>query len=93
MKTRLTAAIAAATLALAACDNVDPRTIDTAGSAVAGGALAAVSASLLGASSGWTAVAGVAGATAGALHAQNRQTNQCAYYTGNGDEVVVRSCP
>lgn len=91
MTTRPLIAIVAA-LALTACENVDPRTVDTAGTAVAGGALAAISASLLGASEGWTVAAAVAGATAGALYARNRQTNECAFYTGNGDEVVVRPC-
>lgn len=92
MTYRITGLLAAAALAITACDNLDPNTVDTAGSAVAGGALGAISATLLDANAGWTIAAGVAGATAGALYAQHRQRNECAYYTGNGDEVVVRSC-
>lgn len=91
MKTQLIAVAAAGALTLSACTNISPQA-EAAGTTVAAGALAALSADALGASAGWTAVAGIAGATAGALYAQNRQTNQCAYYTGNGDEVVLRPC-
>ena len=92
MTYRFTGLLAAAALALTACDNLDPNTVDTAGAAVAAGAIGAISATALGANTGWTIAAGVASATAGALYAQHRQRNECAYYTGNGDQVVIRPC-
>jgi len=84
----------AAVLALAACD---PQTRDTVGAGTAGAGIAAVGAQLLGANNAWTVAAGAVGAAAGALYARNRNTGQCAYYTGNklpngDDEVVVRPC-
>ncbi|MEM1365830.1 MAG: glucose-6-phosphate isomerase [Pseudomonadota bacterium] len=76
-------------LALAGCTAAEQNTaIATAG----GGALGAVTAAALGANAGWIAVAGVAGATAGALYARNSQTGQCAYARGDGT-YIVRACP
>ncbi|MEO1200509.1 MAG: glucose-6-phosphate isomerase [Pseudomonadota bacterium] len=91
MTLRNTAIAAIALFALAACDTTQQQQ-DTAVGGVVGATLGALSANALGADAGWTAAAAIAGGTAGALYAQNRRTNQCAYYTGNGDEVVVRPC-
>lgn len=77
-------------IGLSACN--DPATTEVAGTAAASGAIGAIAATLLGANDAWTVVAAGAAATAGALYAKNQQTNQCAYHTGNGDEVVVRDC-
>lgn len=77
-------------LGLGACDEA---TRQQAGTGAAAGVIGAVAAQALGASDAWTVVAAGAAATAGALYARNRQTNQCAYHTGDGDTVTVRGCP
>jgi len=79
-----------ATLGLAACD---PNTRDQVGAGVAGGAIGAIAANALGANDAWTVAAAGAGAAAGSLYARNRQTNQCAYHTGDGETVRVGACP
>ncbi len=89
------AIVLAAALGLSACN--DPNTQETVGTGVASAAIGAIAANALGADAGWTAAAAVAAGTAGALYARNRQSNQCAYHTGNtlpnGEpEVVVRPC-
>ncbi|MCR9088067.1 MAG: glucose-6-phosphate isomerase [Rhodobacteraceae bacterium] len=91
MTRKFTAFAAAALLALAACDATQQQQ-DTAVGGAVGATLGALSANALGADAGWTAAAAIAAGTAGALYAQNRRTDQCAYYTGRGDEVVVRPC-
>lgn len=88
------ALVLAASLTLAACDE---QSRNTAGTGAAAGTIGVIGAKLLGANDAWTVAAGAAAAAAGVLYAQNRQTNQCAYYTGNtlpnGDaEVVTRPC-
>lgn len=82
-----------AALGLTACDN--PNTRDQVGAGVAGGAIAAIAATALGANDAWTVAAGAAGAAAGTLYARNRQAepDQCAYHTGDGETVTVRPCP
>lgn len=77
-------------LGLSACN--DPAVRDQVGTGVASAGIAAVAATALGANEAWTIIAAGAAATAGALYARNRQTNQCAYHTGQNDEVVVRPC-
>ncbi|PWR03457.1 glucose-6-phosphate isomerase [Meridianimarinicoccus roseus] len=89
-RTHLTAATLAAALALTAC--ADERTTNQVGTGVAGGAIAAIAATALGANNGWTAVAAGAGAIAGSLYARNRQTGECAYHTGDGETVRVTDC-
>jgi hypothetical protein len=78
-----------ATLALAGCNTRDQ---DTVAGAVVGGGLGAVTAGVLGASSGWVVAAGAAGAAVGALYARNRSTNKCAYSNGDGT-YTIRTCP
>ena len=77
-----------ALLAVTGCTTSDR---NTAIATVGGGALGAVTAAALGANAGWIAVAGVAGATAGALYAKNQRTGECAYSNGDGT-YSVRSC-
>ncbi|MEV8468511.1 hypothetical protein AB0T83_17175 [Fluviibacterium sp. DFM31] len=77
-------------LVVSACDN--PNAQNQAGTAVAAGAIGAIAATALGANTAWTVAAAGAAATAGALYARNHQTNECAYHTGNGDDVVIRPC-
>ncbi|QIE41842.1 glucose-6-phosphate isomerase [Meridianimarinicoccus aquatilis] len=84
------AAALAATLTLTAC--ADQNTTNQVGTGVAGGAIAAIAATALGANSGWTAVAAGAGAIAGSLYARNQQTGECAYHTGDGSTVTVGGC-
>lgn len=79
-----------ASLGLAGCG--DPNTRDQVGAGVAGGAIAAIAATALGANDAWTVAAAGAGATAGALYARNQQSNQCAYHTGDGQTVRVGAC-
>jgi hypothetical protein len=79
-----------ASLALGACG--DPNTRDQVGTGVASGAIAAIAATALGANEAWTIAAAGAGAAAGALYARNRQTQQCAYHTGDGETVQVGAC-
>lgn len=79
-----------AALALAGCS--DPNTRDQVGAGVAGGAIGAIAATALGANDAWTVAAAGAGAAAGSLYARNRQTQQCAYHTGDGETVRVGSC-
>lgn len=86
----LAATAFAAVLALTAC--ADQNTTNQVGTGVAGGAIAAIAATALGANNGWTAAAAGAGAIAGTLYARNQQTGQCAYHTGDGDTVRVRDC-
>lgn len=87
---RLFPAISVAALLLAGCS--DPNTRDQVGAGVAGGAVAAIAATALGANDAWTVAAAGAGATAGSLYARNRQTQQCAYHTGDGQTVRVGAC-
>jgi len=47
-----------------------------------------VTANALNASSDWTIITALAGATAGTLVAHNRATNRCAYARGDGRYVV-----
>lgn len=70
----------------------DPNTRDQVGAGVAGGAIAAIAATALGANDAWTVAAAGAGAAAGSLYARNRQTQQCAYHTGDGETVRVGPC-
>ena len=89
LKKTALSAVLVGPLALAGCTAAEQNTaIATAG----GGALGAVTASALGANTGWTVAAGVAGATAGALYARNQQTGNCAYSNGDGT-YTVRPCP
>ncbi len=81
----------AGSLGLAACNN--PNLQEQIGTGAAAGAIGAVAAQVLGANTAWTVVAAGAAATAGALYARNQQTNECAYHTGDGETVTVRSCP
>lgn len=90
---KIIALMLAASLGLSACaQGPSQRTVDTVGTGVAGGAIAAIAATALDASTGWTVAAGLAGAAAGALYARNKETNQCAYHTGDGETVNVTSC-
>lgn len=88
--TRFSSIALIATLGLAACG--DPDTRDQVGAGVAGGAIAAIAATALGANDAWTVAAAGAGAAAGSLYARNRQSNQCAYHTGDGETVQVGAC-
>ncbi len=87
--TRLAPIAIILTLGLAGCD---PNSRDQVGAGVAGGTVAAIAATALGANSAWTVAAAGAGAAAGALYARNQQTNQCAYHTGDGETVQVGAC-
>lgn len=89
MRKYVLAATLAASISLVGCTTQDR---DTVAGAVVGGGLAAVTADALGASAGWTVAAGAAGATAGALYARNRRTNQCAFSNGDGT-YRIRPCP
>ncbi len=80
----------AATLGLAACN--DPLMQEQVGVGAASAGIGAVAAQALGADSGWTVAAATAAGAAGALYARNQQNNRCAYHTGDGRTVDVRSC-
>ncbi|MFV0244310.1 MAG: glucose-6-phosphate isomerase [Qingshengfaniella sp.] len=80
-----------ATVLLTACQ-MDPNTREQVGTGVAAGAIGAITAQMLGADSGWTAAAALAAGGAGVLARHHEQTNRCAYYTGNGEEVEIRTC-
>jgi len=80
----------AAILTLSAC--ADQATTNRVGAGVAGGGIAAVAATALGADSGWTAVAAGAGAIAGTLYARNQQTGECAHHSGDGETFHVSDC-
>ncbi|MEM1129886.1 MAG: hypothetical protein AAGH83_05110 [Pseudomonadota bacterium] len=90
MTTKICALALAGAMGLSACN--DPAATNVAGTAAATGVIGAIAAAGLGANPAWTAVAGVAAGTAGALYARHENRKDCAYYTGNGDEVVVRDC-
>ena len=83
-------AVLAGALALAGCQSVSQTDQNTIVGGLVGGGLAAVTAAALGASAGWTVVAGAAGATAGALYARNASRGQCAISNGNGTYRIVR---
>jgi osmotically inducible lipoprotein OsmB len=91
MITRMTALACVAALGLTACEN--PNTVNTVGTAAVGAGLATIAATALGAGAGWNIAAATAGATAGALYARNHRTNDCAYHTGDGENVYVQKCP
>ena len=78
-------------LAVAGCQSVSQRDQNTVVGGLVGGGLAAVTAAALGASAGWTIVAGAAGATAGALYARNATRGECAISNGDGTYRIV-SC-
>lgn len=86
----VTPLVLSAALGLSACDDVN--TQNQVGMGVASAGVAAVAATALGASSGWVTAAAVAGGAAGALYAKNEQTKECAYHTGDGSTVEVKSC-
>ena len=58
---------------------------------LAGAGVGLVAADFLRADRNWTILTVLAGATAGALVARNRQTNECAYAVGDGT-YRVRPC-
>lgn len=89
MRKSVTALVAA--LAIAGC-GMDQNQQDVAATAAITGAMGGLTARMLGASDGWTAAAVAAAGTAGALARRHEQTDRCAYYTGNGDEVEIRDC-
>lgn len=75
--------MAAATIALAGCQNLtsDQRTV----AGVAGGAAAGlITAEALGANKEWTVISALAGAAAGTVVAQNQARTVCAYARGDG---------
>jgi hypothetical protein len=85
----LAAAFVAAT-ALAGCQMSATERAIIGGAAGAVGGLAV--SNLLGANSNWTILGTVAGATAGALLAQNMATGRCAYARGDGTYYEA-ACP
>lgn len=84
MKRQITAAVAAAALTLAACDDMSQQQKDQVSGGIIGAGIGAVGAKILGADDGWVWVAAAAGAAAGALIARNSRTDECAYSDGRG---------
>jgi hypothetical protein len=82
MNLKISAVLAAAVLALAACQPT-PQNQAVMG-AVFGGAAGLALAELVDANPQWTAVAVLGGAAAGTLVAQNQTTRECAYADGRG---------
>lgn len=80
---RLPALIAAATLALAGCNDLSPGERAAVG-ALTGAAAGIIAADALRADRNWTMVAALSGAAAGVLVARNTATGQCAYSDGRG---------
>jgi osmotically inducible lipoprotein OsmB len=72
-------AIAAATVALAACETQETRTV-----IVTPSTPAALTAEVIAADSSWTVVRALPGATAGTLVARNTATGSCAFAVGDG---------
>ncbi|MDR9393452.1 glycine zipper 2TM domain-containing protein [Roseovarius sp. SYSU LYC5161] len=81
-KISLTAA-ALATMALSACENMTPGQRALAG-ATGGAAAGLITAEALDANDNWRLIAGLAGAAAGTVVAQNTATGTCAYARGDG---------
>lgn len=84
MRRIVLAMIAAVVIAaLPACENLTPTQRTVVG--VAGGAAAGlITAEALGAGTTWKIIAGLIGAAAGTLVAQNVATGRCAYARGDG---------
>ncbi|QDY68512.1 glucose-6-phosphate isomerase [Qingshengfaniella alkalisoli] len=81
----------AASLAVSACE--DQRQQDMIGTGLASAAIAAIAANAIASDPAWTIAAAAAAGAAGALYARNRDTNECAYHSGDGETVYVRDCP
>ena len=83
MRMWLLGALGAAIMALGACDGMTPQQRTVVG--VAGGAAAGlIAADALEADDDWRLISALAGAAAGTVVAQNRQTGMCAYARGDG---------
>ena len=80
MKKPLTALVLAGALVISACQMTDQE----GQGAIIGGALAAITLAAIDADPAWILIGTAAGAAAGALIAQNSQTNECAYADGLG---------
>ena len=88
MKIQISAALLAATVAVAACQ---PTPQNQAALGAAFGAAGGFALSeLVDANPEWTAVAVLGGAAAGAVVAQNQATRECAYADGRGGYYVAR---
>lgn len=92
MKRVISMSLAGASLVLVqACENLttDQRTaVGLSGGAAAG----LITAELFDANDNWRLIAGLAGAAAGTVVAQNEATQQCAYARGDGTYAVA-NCP
>ena len=84
MRAKLIALTCAASLGLAGCYNTLTSDQQVAVGAIGGAAAGLLAADILGANSGWTVLATLAGAAAGTMVARNHQTGTCAYARGNG---------
>lgn len=80
------AALAAATLALAACETRQSRTV------IVNPTPATLTAEALAADRNWTVTGALSGAAVGTLVARNAATGACAYVTGDGT-YRVDVCP
>lgn len=92
MKRVISMTLAGTSLVLAqACDNLttDQRTLV---GATGGAAAGLIAADILDADNDWRLIAGLAGAAAGVLVAQNEATRECAYARGDGTYFVA-PCP
>jgi osmotically inducible lipoprotein OsmB len=83
MKPSLIAALAAATLALAACESTETRTV------IVNPTPATLTAEALAADRNWTVVGALSGAAVGTLVARNAETGACAYVMGDGTYRVA----
>jgi outer membrane lipoprotein SlyB len=83
MRLQIVAMLGALVMLLGACENLTPQQRTVAG--VAGGAAAGlIAADILEADDDWRVISALAGAAAGTVVAQNRQTGMCAYARGDG---------
>jgi hypothetical protein len=80
---RLPVLIAAASLALAGCNNLSPSERAAVGG-LTGAAAGIIAADAFGLDRNWTVVSALGGAAAGVLVARNTATGQCAYSDGRG---------
>lgn len=83
MKPSLMAALAAATLALAACETQRSSTV------IVNPTPATLTAEALAADRNWTVVGALSGAAMGTLVARNTATGACAYVMGDGTYRVA----
>jgi len=90
MKKLIATGVLIASMSVAGCDQLTQTERQVVGG-LAGAGAGLVAADFLRADRNWTILTVLAGATAGALVARNRETNECAYAVGDGT-YRVRPC-